>query len=104
MLELKNEFNINKNNINLLICYYRKHLLIVFGIKLLLILFIGYTLISFTQVYAGGFPDLLAGMVWTFIFLQINPFIYCFIFAFILKRETNEEESCLVKFGKIIYF
>lgn len=102
--ELNDKLKNDKNNINILILYYRKYFLIIFGVMLLFILFISYSLITFIQVYTGGFTDLLAGMIWTFIFLQIIPFFYCIIFAFIIKRKINDEESCLLKFGKIIYF
>ena len=47
-----------------------------------------YSLITFNEVYRGGIIDLVSGTFWTFIFLQIVPFIYCFIFE-------------IIKFGKI---
>ena len=104
LFNTKNKLLQLNNKLNILFLYYRKHFLIVFGIKLLLIIFIGYSLITFIQVYSGGFTDLLAGTIWAFLFLQIIPFIYCIIFAFILKREINRKERCLLIFGKIIYF
>ena len=103
--QLKNKSNNNDKKIIIILNeYYRIYYLIIFSIKFIFILFICYSIINFTQVYTGGFPDIFAGMIWTFIFLQIFPFIYCIIFAFIIKREIKNEKSYLLKFGKLIYF
>ena len=72
--------------------------------NLIVIVFICYTIINFTQIYTGGFPDLLAAAIWTFIFLQLFPFIYCIIFAFIIKIGINDEIYYLIIIGKSIYF
>ena len=82
--------------------YYRKYFLIVF--KFIVLLFLNYSIITFTQVYTGGITDLIAGTFWTFIFLQIFPFIYCIIFAFIFKMKGKNNKSYLLKFGELIYF
>ena len=103
-VELKNDSNNNKNIIILLNKYYRKYYLIIFTMNLLIIIFIFYTIINFTQVYIGGFPDILAAMIWTFIFSQIFPFIYCIIFAFIIKKGMNDNNHHLIKIYKLIYF
>ena len=42
-----------------------------------------YSIISFNEVYRGGITDLLAGTFWTFIFIQMVSFFYCFILTLI---------------------
>ena len=84
--------------------YYKKYFLVIFINKLIFVIFICYSIINFSQIYTGGITDLIAGTIWTFIFIQIFPFIYCIIFAFIIKKEIKNEKSCLLKFGKSIYF
>ena len=107
LLQLKSKSNNNDNNYKTIIIklneYYRNYYLIIFSVKLMFMLFVFYSIITFTQVYTGGFPDIFAGMIWTFIFLQLFPFIYCNIFAIIIKREIKNEKSYLLKFGKLIY-
>ena len=41
-----------------------------------------YSVITFNEVYRGGYIDLLAASIWTFIFLQTIPFIFCFVLLY----------------------
>ena len=105
ILKLKNISNNNNRKIlNLLNEYYKKYFLIVFSIKFIALIFICYSIINFTQVYTGGITDLIAGTIWTLIFLQIFPFIYCIIFAFIFKMKNKNKKSNLLNFWGFIYF
>ena len=61
----------------------RKKYIILFGVEIIIMIFIFYSLIVFNEVYRGGFSDLLAAFIWTFIFLQITPFILLFNYALI---------------------
>ena len=81
-----------KNVINNLLEKENKKYIIFFGIIFLIMIFIFYTIITFNEVYRGGISDLIAGTFWTFIFLQIIPFIYCFIFCFI-KYKCNKKSN-----------
>ena len=99
---------LNKNNKESILIklnnYYKKYYLIILSINLIIIIFECYTIINFTQIYNGGFSDLLGGMFWTFLFLQIFPFIYSIIFAFIIKIGMNDERQYLIKITELIYF
>lgn len=59
----------------------RKCFIIFFAISLGIMVIIFYGSITFAQVYRGGVLDLIAGALWTFIFLQIIPFLLCLVFA-----------------------
>ena len=72
--------NINKNK-NISEKDYKKYLLI-FGIEFIIMIIIFYSIITFNEVYRGGYSDLLAATIWTFIFLQIIPFIFCLILLY----------------------
>jgi len=72
--------NINKDK-NITEKNYKKYLLI-FGIEYIIMIFIFYSLITFNEVYRGGYSDLLAASIWTFIFLQIIPFIFCLVILY----------------------
>ena len=79
---VKND-NINKDII-LLFKDENKKYLIFFGVGFIIMILIFYSLVNFNQVYRGGIIDLIAGTFWTFIFLQIIPFIYCLIYKKII--------------------
>ena len=77
-------YNISNNNIidNILIKENKKYL-VYFCIEFLIMILIFYSIISFNEVYRGGITDLLAGTFWTFIFIQMVSFFYCFILTLI---------------------
>ena len=77
-------YNISNNNIidNILIKENKKYL-VYFCIEFLIMILIFYSIISFNEVYRGGITDLLTGTFWTFIFIQIVSFFYCFILTLI---------------------
>ena len=72
--------NINKDK-NITEKNYKKYLLI-FGIGFIMMIVIFYSVITFNEVYRGGYIDLLAASIWTFIFLQTIPFIFCFVLLY----------------------
>ena len=82
-IEIKSSDDINNNRIIYVMENKYKNYLIFFGFMFLIMIFISYQLITFNEVYRGGISDLIPGVFWTFIFLQIIPFFYCFILAFI---------------------
>ena len=94
----------NRNILQILNEYYMKYYLIIFSIKFIFLIFACYSIITFGQIYPGGITDLVAGTIWTFIFLQIFPFIYCIIFAFIFKIKDKNKKSYLLKFEEFINF
>ena len=59
----------------------RKKYIIFFGVGFIIMIIIFYSAITFNGVYTGGLSDLIAATIWTFIFLQIIPFILCLGFA-----------------------
>ena len=63
-----------------------------------------YLLINFNEVFRGGILDLVAGVFWTFIFLQIIPFIYCLIFALIRYKGIKNKNKKMYLLSQIIFF
>ena len=105
IIKIKNNSSNNDREIlKLLNEYYKTYFLIVFSIKFIVLLFICYSIINFTQIYTGGITDLIAGTIWTFIFLQVFPFIYCIIFSFFFKLKNKNKNNYLLNFGEFIYF
>ena len=105
IIKIKNNSSNNDREIlKLLNEYYKTYFLIVFSIKFIVLLFICYSIINFTQIYTGGITDLFAGTIWTFIFLQVFPFIYCIIFSFFFKLKNKNKNNYLLNFGEFIYF
>ena len=84
-----NKKNEDIDNIIILLEKENKKYLIFFCCALILMILIFYSLITFNEVYRGGITDLVAGVFWTFIFLEIIPFIYCFILGFIKYRNIK---------------
>ena len=111
-----NEINLKsqkKKNINdqekieeifLIIKKERKCYILFFSICLVVMILIFYLLINFNEVYRGGILDLIAGFIWTFIFLQIIPFIYCLLFAFIRYLGVKKKNEKIYYFSQIIFF
>ena len=82
----------------------KKKFIIFFSICLAIMILIFYAMINFNEVYHGGILDLIAGVFWTFIFLQIIPFIYCLIFAFIRYLGIKKKNEKMYYFSQIIFF
>ena len=59
-----------------------KQYTIFFGVGFIIMIIIFYSVVTFNEVYRGGFSDLLAATIWTFIFLQISPFIFCLVLLY----------------------
>ena len=100
-----NKFNINENqdnskNKNLPEDDGKKYI-IFFSIAFIITIIIFYSFITFNEVYRGGFSDLLAATIWTFIFLQIIPFILCLVFALLKYIGIKNNNDKLYQF---IYF
>ena len=90
--------------IYLILKYEKKRYIIFFSIFLVVSIAIFYLLINFCEVYRGGILDLIAGFLWTFIFLQIIPFIYCLIFALIRYKAIKNKNEKMYQFSQIIFF
>jgi len=111
-----NEINLKaqkKKNINdqdkieeilLIIKKERKRYIIFFSTCLVGMILIFYLLVNFNEVYRGGILDLIAGVLWTYILLQIIPFVYCLIFAFIRYLGIKKKNEKMYYFSQIIYF
>ena len=82
----------------------RKKFIIFFSISFAVMIIVFYLMINYNEVYHGGILDLVGGAIWTVIFLQIFPFIYCLIFAFIRYRGIKLKNEKMYKFSQIIYF
>ena len=93
-----------ENNISLIIKSFRKGFIIIFSISIFLMLIIFYSVINFNQIYKGGAIDCFSGAFWTFIFLQIIPFIYSVIFAFCKYKGNKSNNKKLYNFGNWVYF
>ena len=96
--------NDQENNISLIIKSFRKSYIIIFSISIFLMFIIFYSVINFNQIYKGGAVDCFSGAFWTFIFLQIIPFIYCLIFAFCKYKGNKSNNKKMYNFGNYIYF
>ena len=78
----KPEMKIKKEN---------KKYIIFFGVGIIIMLIIFYSFIVFNEVYKGGISDLIPGAFWSFIFLQIIPFVYCLFWALIIIQKNKNE-------------
>ena len=78
--------------------------IIFFSIGFAVMIIIFYFAITFAEVYIGGVLDFVAGVFWTFIFLQIIPFIYCLIFAYCKYKGIKDNKEILFNIGLSIYF
>ena len=82
----------------------RKKYIIFFSICFAVMILVFYLMINFNEVYRGGILDLIGGLFWTFIFLQIIPFIYCLIFAWIRYYGIKNKNEKMYYYSQIIFF
>ena len=94
----------NKEEILQLLKNEKKIYIIFFSIGFGIMLIIFYFSITFAEVYSGGVLDFVAGIFWTFIFLQIIPFIYCLIFAYCRYKGIKDNKEKWFNFGQSIFF
>ena len=92
------------NEIVLIMKKERKKYIIFFSICFAVMIVIFYLMINFNEVYHGGILDLIGGFFWTFIFLQIIPFIYCLIFAGIRYYGIKNKNEKMFYYSQIIFF
>ena len=97
--------DINKvHEIYLILKHERKCYIIFFSIGMAIMVIVFYLLINFNEVFRGGILDLIAGVLWTFIFLQVVPFIYCLIFALIRYYGIKNKNKKMYILSQIIFF
>ena len=82
----------------------RKCFIIFFAISLGIMVIIFYGSITFAQVYRGGVLDLIAGALWTFIFLQIIPFLLCLVFALFRYYGIQKNKQILYDLSLAVFF
>ena len=92
------------NEIVLIMKKERKKYIIFFSIGFVVMILIFYLMVNFNEVYRGGILDLIGGFFWTFIFLQIIPFIYCLIFAWIRYYGIKNKNEKMFYYSQIIFF
>ena len=78
--------------------------IILFVINFIFIVVFYYLIVNFFAVYRGGIIDYLAASTWTFIYLQIFPFILCFIFALFRYFGLKNSNNKLFKIGQLLIY
>ena len=63
-----------------------------------------YCISNFYAVYKGGIIDYLTASLWTFIFIQVFPFILCLIFAFLRYLGIKNSNNSLFKAGQLLVY
>ena len=100
----KNKKNSSKDNILQLMRNEKKRYIIFFAVGFVFMIIVFYLAINFVGVYIGGALDFIAGIFWTFIFLQIIPFVYCLIFSYYRYKGIKDNNEKLFKIWQIIFF
>ena len=78
---------------------------IIFGIISFILMVCGTLFIlGFQAVYAGGFADYIACFLFTFIILQIIPFIISVIIAIMWYKGVKNNNKCLMKLSRLFLF
>ena len=91
-------------NIKKIIKTSRINFIYMFIVNLVLMLLFYYYIINFCGTYRGGAADLFAAFFWTFIFLQIIPFIVCFIFAVFRYSALIKNNENLYKISNTLIY
>ena len=100
----KSKKNENKEEILEILRKAKKTYIIIFAVVFAFMIIVFYSAINFAGVYIGGVLDFIAGVFWTFIFLQIIPFIYCLIFSLCRYLGIKKDIEILYNIGQSIFF
>ena len=95
--------NINDKIAEILINSKTKYI-ILFVINIIFTIVFYFLMVNFFVVYRGGIIDYLAASTWTFIYLQIFPFILCFIFALFRYFGLKNSNNKLYKAGQLLIY
>ena len=98
------EKNEEIKEINIFMVNYNKYYLIIGSINFILMMIFFYYLVNFSQAYKGGYIDFLTGGFITWIFLQIFPFITCFISSIFRFCGIKKGYSKLYKLNQVYAF
>jgi hypothetical protein len=98
------EKNEEIKEINIFMVNYNKYYLIIGSINFILMMIFFYYLVNFSQAYKGGYIDFLTGGFITWIFLQIFPFITCFISSVFRFCGIKKGYSKLYKLNQVYAF
>ena len=66
-----------------------------------MILFFVY-LTNFSNAYSGGALDYIGAGIWTFIFLQIFPFISSLLIAFLRQHGMKNKKEKIYKLSQVL--
>lgn len=78
--------------------------IVLFVINIIFTIVFYFFMVNFFSVYRGGIIDYLAASTWTFIYLQIFPFILCFIFALFRYFGVKNSNNTLYKIGQLMVY
>jgi hypothetical protein len=78
--------------------------IIVTSINFAFMIMFYFYIVNFFAVYRGGIVDYLASATWTFIFMQIIPFIICLIFALFRYIGIKKSNNKLYQVGQLLIY
>ena len=78
--------------------------ILIFFINFILMLFFVFYIINFSEAFKGGILDYVAGALMTWIFLQVFPFITCFISVLFRYYGLKNNNSKLYKMNQVYIF
>ena len=76
----------------------------LFMINIILMLLFWYYMIVFSSVYRGGDLDYISAAIWSFIFLQIFPFLICLFLALIRYCALKKSDENIYKFSQVFAY
>ena len=78
--------------------------IIVVSLNFAFMIMFYFYIVNFFAVYRGGIIDYLASATWTFIFMQVIPFIICLIFAIFRYVGIKKSNHKLYKIGQLLIY
>ena len=93
--------NINKEVQKIIKKTKKRYIIFAFINLFLMILFFVY-LTNFSNAYSGGALDYIGAGIWTFIFLQIFPFISSLLIAFLRQHGMKNKNEKMYKLSQVL--
>ena len=100
---LKGFDNINNKANNMIKKIKIKYYVFIFINFIMMVMFFIY-ITNYCGVYVGGIFDFIGAGIWTFILLQIFPFISSFIISFLRYRGLKKVNKLIYKISQILSY
>ena len=102
--QCKNDEKEEIKELNAFLLKYNCYFIIISGINFIFMILFFFYMINFSEVYKGGYIDYITSSLLTWAFLQIFPFITCFVSTIFRYCGIHNKCRKLYKLNQVYIF